>query len=286
MDTCGDHEMMVRSQPACPLAMVALRVGGPKAVMLGNASWRAGVWVAARKGDELKRGRTRWQSRQAQTPQTPGGSGPDMADVHAKLKRVLANAAEERGKAAALQQGAAATEGSLPLNLCGNEAEKRRICNLLNARKGDYPCGLLICDAMERGVPVVYANGYFEDATGYAQHEILGRPYNFAQRRGVYATAEHELVDRATSAELATALQKVGVAWNISGPPPTPRQPFQPTIEPCSGYRLDVGRRLHVGFDLEKLGKHTQLVFILRFAASRAQHSPSGAAIGRECPLV
>jgi PAS domain-containing protein len=169
------------------------------------------------------RGRARWQSRQAQTPQTPGLNGPDAADIHAKLKRVLANAAEERGKTAESPGGtAAAAEGSLPLNLCGNEAEKRRICNLLNARPGDYPCGLLICDAMERDVTVVYANGYLEDATGYAQHEILGRPYNFAQRRGVYATAEHELVDRTTSAELATALQKVGVACIISGSPPLP----------------------------------------------------------------
>jgi hypothetical protein len=160
------------------------------------------------------------QSRQAQTPHTPGLNGPDAADIHAKLKRVLANAAEERGKAAQSPGGTAAAESSLPLNLCCNEAEKRRICNLLNARPGDYPCGLLICDAMERGVPVVYANGYLEDATGYAQHEILGRPYNFAQRRGVYATAEHELVDRTTSAELATALQKVGVPCIISGSPP------------------------------------------------------------------
>jgi hypothetical protein len=127
------------------------------------------------------------------------------------LKRVLADAADKRDKEHAAKP--APVEGGgfarLPLNLCGNETERRRIVDLLNGRKGDYPCGLLICDAVAPGAPLIYANGYLEDMTGHAHHEILGRSYSFLQRRGRYATARHDLVDRATSDALAAAFNKV-----------------------------------------------------------------------------
>jgi PAS domain S-box-containing protein len=53
--------------------------------------------------------------------------------------------------------------------------------------------GVVICDACDRDLPVIYANAAFETITGYARDEILGRNCRFLQR-GERAQPELEVV--------------------------------------------------------------------------------------------
>ncbi|RYP92884.1 hypothetical protein DL770_001055 [Monosporascus sp. CRB-9-2] len=48
----------------------------------------------------------------------------------------------------------------------------------------DASCALLLCDLAQPDRPVVYASEAFEQLTGYAQHEILGRNCRVLQAPG------------------------------------------------------------------------------------------------------
>ncbi|RYP33284.1 hypothetical protein DL768_011100 [Monosporascus sp. mg162] len=54
----------------------------------------------------------------------------------------------------------------------------------------DASCALLVCDLAQPDRPVVYASEGFEQLTGYAQHEILGRNCRVLQAPGPGSTSK------------------------------------------------------------------------------------------------
>jgi PAS domain S-box-containing protein/diguanylate cyclase (GGDEF)-like protein len=79
--------------------------------------------------------------------------------------------------------------------------------------------GILVVDAQDSSLPVVYANPAYEDLTGYSSAELTGRPWSMLRRE---ADSEPELqrlkaaIGRAESCRIAVAdLRKDGSAWVV-----------------------------------------------------------------------
>jgi PAS domain S-box-containing protein/diguanylate cyclase (GGDEF)-like protein len=79
--------------------------------------------------------------------------------------------------------------------------------------------GILVVDAQDSSLPVVYANPAYEDLTGYSTAELAGHPWSMLRRE---ADSEPELqrlriaIGRAEACRLTVAdLRKDGTAWVV-----------------------------------------------------------------------
>nr|AML77836.1 putative LOV domain-containing protein [Dipteris conjugata] len=70
------------------------------------------------------------------------------------------------------------------------------------------PCGLIVTDALEPDLPIIYVNTVFEFITGYKAEEILGRNCRFLQYRGSFAQRRHPLVDSAVVSEMRRCIRE------------------------------------------------------------------------------
>ncbi|CAN6247181.1 unnamed protein product [Urochloa humidicola] len=69
-------------------------------------------------------------------------------------------------------------------------------------------CGMVVSDALEPDLPIIYVNRGFEDATGYRAEEVLGRNCRFLQCRGPFAHTRHPLVDAAVVTGIRRCLEE------------------------------------------------------------------------------
>jgi PAS domain S-box-containing protein len=88
------------------------------------------------------------------------------------------------------------------LTICRNISETKAIQNTLNLRNRALEAagnGIIISDAQQPGLPIIYSNGAFTQMTGYEQSEILGRNCRFLQ---------HDDRDQEEIKTLAIAIQQ------------------------------------------------------------------------------
>ncbi|XP_072952851.1 adagio-like protein 1 [Typha angustifolia] len=73
--------------------------------------------------------------------------------------------------------------------------------------RSETACGLVVTDALEPDLPIIYVNRGFEEATGYRAEEVLGRNCRFLQCRGPFAHRRHPLVDATVISEIRRCLE-------------------------------------------------------------------------------
>ena len=79
--------------------------------------------------------------------------------------------------------------------------------------------GILVVDAQDSSLPVVYANSAYEDLTGYSTAELAGRPWSMLRREGDNDPELQRLrlaIGRAEACRATLAdLRKDGTAWVV-----------------------------------------------------------------------
>ncbi|XP_071696116.1 adagio protein 3 [Rutidosis leptorrhynchoides] len=70
------------------------------------------------------------------------------------------------------------------------------------------PTSIVVSDAMEPDLPIIYVNKVFESVTGYRADEVLGRNCRFLQYRDPRAQRRHPLVDPVCVSEIRRCLNE------------------------------------------------------------------------------
>nr|GMD66155.1 putative LOV domain-containing protein [Ipomoea batatas] len=70
------------------------------------------------------------------------------------------------------------------------------------------PSSIVVSDAMEPDLPIIYVNTFFEISTGYRADEVLGRNCRFLQYRDPRAQRRHPLVDPVVVSEIRRCLEE------------------------------------------------------------------------------
>ncbi|CAN4114025.1 unnamed protein product [Withania somnifera] len=72
------------------------------------------------------------------------------------------------------------------------------------------PSSIVVSDALDPDLPVIYVNTVFEISTGYRADEVLGRNCRFLQFRDLRAQRRHPLVDPVVVSEIRRCLEEDG----------------------------------------------------------------------------
>ncbi|TMW87655.1 hypothetical protein EJD97_019674 [Solanum chilense] len=70
------------------------------------------------------------------------------------------------------------------------------------------PSSIVVSDALDPDLPVIYVNSVFESSTGYRADEVLGRNCRFLQFRDPRAQRRHPLVDPVVVSEIRRCLEE------------------------------------------------------------------------------
>ncbi|XP_006364042.2 adagio protein 3 [Solanum tuberosum] len=70
------------------------------------------------------------------------------------------------------------------------------------------PSSIVVSDALDPDLPVIYVNSAFESSTGYRADEVLGRNCRFLQFRDPRAQRRHPLVDPVVVSEIRRCLEE------------------------------------------------------------------------------
>lgn len=86
-------------------------------------------------------------------------------------------------------------------------------CDAFSLQLGKFfnpmiPTSIVVSDAMEPDLPIIYVNKVFESVTGYRADEVLGRNCRFLQYRDPRAQRRHPLVDPVCVSEIKRCLNE------------------------------------------------------------------------------